>query len=64
MILSYGHENVRIWKFKPDKNIISGMNIYLGSMHHKTTYTGCAIIANTAYIIDNKGYITLICLME
>ncbi len=63
-MLSYGYENIRIWKINNEKSIIQGTSIYLGQTNRKAKYTSAIIIKSTqdylAFVTDSNGFITTI----
>ena len=65
VILTYGYENIRIWKIIPEKSLITGTSLYLGKMNQRNNYTdGCLVPPCTAFVTDSNGYITKVSLEE
>ena len=65
VILTYGYENIRIWKIIPEKSLITGTSLYLGKMNQKNHYTdSCLVPSSIAFVTDSNGYITKISLEE
>jgi hypothetical protein len=67
-LLTYGYENVRIWKVNQQKGIIQGSSIYLGQTNRKVKYTSAVIVNtlqdNLAFITDTNGFITTLSIGE
>lgn len=67
-ILTFGFENVRIWRPNPEKAILQGYSFYLGQTHRKVTYR-TALVQQTAkdslaWVGDSNGFLTLVSLGE
>ena len=67
-ILTYGFENVRLWRVNNQKGIIQGNSIYLGQNNRKVKYTSAVIVKtlqdSLAFIVDSNGFITTISATE
>ncbi|CAN5951275.1 unnamed protein product [Sphagnum jensenii] len=57
-IVTYGFENVRIWKVK--KDLLSGSCIYLGEGVRKVTFNSGFILNLRAYIVSSNGHLNII----
>ena len=59
--MSFGFENIRLWKLNSSNNIITGVGLYLGKMNRKVTYShACKLTEDIILVIDNHGYLTRI----
>lgn len=67
-LITFGFENVRLWRVNPEKSIIQGLNIYLGQANRKVKYTTGIAVKNgedcLAYIADSNGFITTVSVAE
>ena len=63
-LLTFGFENIRIWRVNSQKGIIQGSNIYLGQTNRKVKYTSAIMIKtmqdNLAFVTDSNGFVTTI----
>ena len=60
-MVTYGFENIRIWKPSVENGILNGVSLYLGKMNIKVTYKGaCQISEDIIFVIDSNGYLTSI----
>ena len=61
-LLSFGFENIRLWRVNSQKNIIQGSSIYLGQTNRKVKYTSAIMVKslqdNLSFITDSNGFIT------
>ena len=63
--MSYGFENIRLWKLNPRNSIITGVGLYLGKLNRKVNYnSACQADEGKLLVADSNGYITRICLEE
>ena len=64
-LLTYGYENIRVWKINEEKSLITGNTLFLGKMNFKTTYTSsCMVSDDLALVSDTNGYITKVSIEE
>jgi WD40 repeat protein len=66
--LTFGFENVRIWRPNPDKAILQGSSFYLGQTNRKVTYR-TALVQQTAgdtlaWVGDSNGFLTVVSVGE
>jgi hypothetical protein len=67
-IVTYGFENIRLWRINNEKSIIQGSNVYLGQSSRKVKYTS-GVVINTredtlVYVSDGNGFITTVSVAE
>ena len=63
MLISYGFENIRLWKLNPKNCIITGVGLYLGKMNRNVHYnSGCLVGDSNMLVADSSGYVNRICL--
>jgi len=63
-LLTFGYENIRLWRVNSKKGIIQGTNIYLGNTNRKVKYNSAVILHSIhdtlAFVVDSVGFITTI----
>ena len=66
--ITFGFENIRVWKVNQEKSIISGTNVYLGQTNRNVRYNSSIIVDmpndTFALLADSNGFITTISLKE
>lgn len=67
-IVTFGFENIRLWRINTEKGIIQGSNIYLGQSNRKVRYTSAIVLPNREDILlfvgDSNGFITTVSVAE
>lgn len=62
--MSYGFENIRLWKMNELNHIITGLGLYLGKLNRRVLYTSaCAIGQDKVLVADSCGYVTTVSLL-
>lgn len=64
LIVSFGFENIRLWKLNPKNSIITGVGLYLGKLNRNVHYnSGCVMEKGKKMLVaDSSGYVSRICL--
>ena len=64
MIVTYGFENIRLWKLNPKNSIITGIGLYLGKLNRKVNYNSACLVGDGRQVLvaDSSGYVSRICL--
>jgi len=67
-LLSFGYENIRLWRVNNSSSTINGVNIYLGQTNRKVKYNAGIIVNqkddSLAFIAGSNGFITTISIKE
>lgn len=67
-IVTFGFENIRLWRINSDKGIIQGSNIYLGQSSRKVRYTSALMLPTREdillFVADSNGFITTVSVAE
>lgn len=64
MIVSYGFENIRLWKLNHHNSIITGVGLYLGKLNRKVNYNSACLVGEGRQLLvaDSSGYLSRVCL--
>lgn len=64
-MVSYGFENIRLWRINSHNRIITGVGLFLGKMNRKVLYcSGCRLDVDTIMVVDDSGYLTRVSLLS